>query len=208
MCVYALPCVSVCVSCMCVLCCGRTSGTDAPCVPGGVGHFCVVQASPGSHSRCVVRPILEPLPAFSVSVYPNSCAHLGMPGSPLNVFSADLSVCIAVYVSSHCSGDLPGCPSYSLPIALSVRLVCTRVCVCVCACVCTPCCWALVSPLQGPAYSVHVCLWWPTVCWRLVHTEAMACVQPVCVSVCGSGSQSCSVVACLKPRAASLPVSS
>lgn len=141
-------------------------------VPGGVGRFGVIRARPGPHSRCTAHLFsgclsLKPLPAFSVSVCPNSHAHLGMPAPPTKcVSSQDLSVHIALCVC-HLAAlvDLPGCPTTAPILSLlpwGVCGACVHPCVClrVCVCVCarTLCCWVLASPLQGLAYYVHVCL--------------------------------------------------
>lgn len=72
---------------------------------------------------------------------------------------------------------------------------------------CTPCCWVLVTPLQGVTDSMHVCL--PVVANCVPAAGPYrGCVSHLRVSPSLRlwDSQSCSLAACPEPHAAGLPV--
>ena len=152
-------------ACVRVLCCGPASGRVPRVSRARVGRFlcCLdkagfsqqVHRASDSHGVCPRNcSLLFLFQCVPVHTHPLAC-----PGLPECVSSQNLSVHSAACASSCYSGPSAWLPMPFISVAwVSVVLVCTRVCVCVCVCVCvhTPCCWVLVSSLQGLAYSVHV----------------------------------------------------
>lgn len=165
-----------------------------PCVweemPGaslsGMGLFHVVQARPGLHGRCMVCLMLgclspKPLPAFSVSVCPDSRANLGMPQFPqmclLPGSQGVISMCVitAVLVTRLVARGL-------LSLVPWESCTCVHLCVChVCVCVHSLLQDPGVSP-PGPAIypCMIVCLSWLAVGWRLVWPRGRGSC-PACV---------------------------
>lgn len=196
-------------SCACVLCCGRASGRGALVPPCWAGVFLCHPGQAQFSQHLVVRACIpETAPRSSVSVRPHSPAHLGMLGPPPMGFLLGSKrvhpwACVTSLLWSTCL------LCHSLPIPwVSVGCECTRVSVFVCmhtlllgpgvsppgpgifrACLSVSvlaCCVLVAGPYQGPWLVSNLCglrvqLWY---------------------------SQSCSVVACPEPHAASVPVSS
>ena len=175
----------------------------APRVPARVGHFpcCLDEAGfsqqvhRASDSRGVCPQNCSLL--FLFQCVPVHTHPLACPGLPERVSSWNLSVHSAACASSCYLWSIRlVAHAFSLPVAwVSVVLVCTRVClcvfVCVCVCVHTPCCWVLVSSLQGLAYSMHVLSACRSQPWVLVAGPFRGlglCPACVCLRVYGAGS--------------------